>query len=218
MSVYNVINDLTGDSVSTNIYAKVEAARTQIFDFSYPIWNEEYRATLENKILFHYFDKEICVESLARWQLFLYERLNLIMPYYNKMYLSTIQNFDITKDHNITSTDSETDSNTIETTNTNTNTVTGITNSEEIECNTPQARLTEQDYASFITNNKGNNTQTATGTNTNTTTNTNTKANSHTESGHNIPIADLLVKYRDSLINIDSMIIEELHDLFMLIY
>lgn len=40
----------------------------------------------------------------------------------------------------------------------------------------------------------------------------------HTTSGNNIPIADLILKYRDTIINIDNMIVEDLYDLFMLIY
>lgn len=39
-----------------------------------------------------------------------------------------------------------------------------------------------------------------------------------TENGYNIPLADLIIRYRDTFLNVDLMIIKELKDLFMMIY
>lgn len=252
--LYGIINSLTYDSADKTIYQRIDLALPFIFNFDFPIWSEEYRTTLERKIILHYFKKEICCETFELWQLFLNERLNLIMPYYNKMYLSTIPEFDITKSYNNTSTDTETitDTNkttdTSNTTNDNTSTSSGtgkVTNSnntsnnvnnQKVDCDTPQAKINGGDYASFITNVTDTTTQTGSGesdtTNSDSSTsngtisstketditNTHNKTFNHSDSGNNIPIADLLVKYRDSLINIDNLIIEALHDLFMMIY
>ena len=64
-----------------------------VFNFPFPIWDENYRLTLETKILKHYYMREIGAETVGLWKLWLDERLNLIMPYYNKLYETTILEF-----------------------------------------------------------------------------------------------------------------------------
>lgn len=73
---YNSINTIIANS------------RAKIFDFSYPIFDENYRATLETKILKHYYTREIGLETVGQWKHFLDMRMNEIMPFYNKMYLN----------------------------------------------------------------------------------------------------------------------------------
>lgn len=226
VEIAELVNAFTSEQSEKPIYERIDLALPIIFNFTYPIWNEEYRRTLERKIVMHYFKKEIGFETIGLWQLYLSERLNLIMPYYNKMYETTVIDYEITNDHNNLVSDSDTttatNTRTGTTENTNTNNVTDTVTGEQIDCNTPQARINGGDYASFITNNNNTNTQVATGNNVNTVSdtieNTNYKTHTHTETGNNIPIADLVMKYRDTLINIDNLVIEELHDLFMMIY
>lgn len=66
----------------------ITKARPSVFDFSYPIYNEEYRETLETKILRHYYMQEIGMETVGQWKLKLEDKLTLIMPYYNQLYES----------------------------------------------------------------------------------------------------------------------------------
>ena len=54
----------------------------------YPIFSAAYRATLNQKILDHYWLREIGAETAARFRHFLKTEMNEIMPYYNKMYQS----------------------------------------------------------------------------------------------------------------------------------
>lgn len=83
----------------------INKSHSNIFNFEYPIFDENYRATLETKILRHYYTREICEETVGLWKLRLCDRLNLIMPYYNKMYESELLKFnpfydvDITRSH-----------------------------------------------------------------------------------------------------------------------
>ncbi len=83
-----------GESVG---YEKVEdvidKARSKVFDFDYPIFDEAYRPVLEKKILMHYYTREICEETVGLWKLRLRAKLNEIMPYYNKMYESELLEF-----------------------------------------------------------------------------------------------------------------------------
>lgn len=81
-------------------------SREKVFDFDYPIFDESYRSVLENKILRHFYLREICAETVGVWKHFLEMRMNEIMPYYNKMYESELIEFnpmydvDLTKDYN----------------------------------------------------------------------------------------------------------------------
>ena len=76
-----------------------------VFDFDFPIWDENYRLTLEKKIIKHFYMKEIGAETVGQWKLWLDDKLNVIMPYYNKLYATTTYDFnpfydvDLTTDH-----------------------------------------------------------------------------------------------------------------------
>lgn len=59
------------------------------FDFkmtSYPIFDESYRNTLNQKILYHYYENEIGFETPALFRFYLNQKLDEIMPYYNNLY------------------------------------------------------------------------------------------------------------------------------------
>lgn len=73
-----------------------------IFDFDYPIFDEQYRIPLETKILRHYYTREISEETYGLWKLRLQDRLNVIMPYYNQLYSSTLFEFNPLYDVDLT--------------------------------------------------------------------------------------------------------------------
>lgn len=65
----------------------------KVFDFDFPIFDENYRSVLETKILKHYYTREIGLETVSLWKLKLNTKLNEIMPYYNKLYKSELIEF-----------------------------------------------------------------------------------------------------------------------------
>ena len=84
----------------------IEASRKNIFNFSYPIYEESHRPELERKILKHYYTREIGAETVSLWQLQLNTTLNDVMPKYNKLYQAErnilnkeLLNIDVTKYH-----------------------------------------------------------------------------------------------------------------------
>lgn len=89
-------------------YGKVEEileeAAPEIFE-DFPIFDETYRLPLEVKILRHYYTREISEETVALWKFRLNDMMNLIMPYYNKLYESDLLKFnpfydvDLTRDY-----------------------------------------------------------------------------------------------------------------------
>ena len=61
------------------------------FDFqmtSYPIFDENYRNTLNHNILYHYYENEIGFETAPLFRLYLNQKLNEIMPKYNALYIA----------------------------------------------------------------------------------------------------------------------------------
>ena len=62
----------------------------KVFDFDFPIFDENYREPLCKKILRHFYTKEICEETVGLWKLRLEDRMNEIMPYYNQLYDSEL--------------------------------------------------------------------------------------------------------------------------------
>lgn len=77
-----------------------------IFDFDYPIFREEYRETFEQHFIDYFLDEEIAHETVAQFKLRLKSKLNLIMPYYNKIFLTQemeqriLDNYDVTEIYN----------------------------------------------------------------------------------------------------------------------
>ena len=71
----------------------ISQSRSKIFDFEYPIFDDEYKSVIETKILRHYYTREIGLETVGLWKHFLNMRMNEIMPYYNKLYNSELIEF-----------------------------------------------------------------------------------------------------------------------------
>lgn len=74
-----------------------------IFDFNYPIFREQYRKTFEEMFIDNFYYDEIGFETISRFKHRLKNKLNLIMPYYNKIYETLeleqriLDNYDITE-------------------------------------------------------------------------------------------------------------------------
>lgn len=71
------------DNIIANSWNKIFTTNCDFFD-------EEYRSILCSKILKHYYLREIGCETVGIWKLWMNTRLEEIMPYYNKLYLSAM--------------------------------------------------------------------------------------------------------------------------------
>ena len=106
----------TESSGFDDIDSIIEDAAPLVFSFDFPIFDETYRLPLEIKILRNFYTREICEETVGLWKLRLSQKLNEIMPYYNKLYLSETINFNplydvdytIEKDGSLTGTENST--------------------------------------------------------------------------------------------------------------
>ena len=86
----------------------VEKSYNKIFNSSkIPMFKgetTEHRALLLQKILLHYYTREIGYETVGLWKLKLNQKLIEIMPYYNQLYESELLEFDPLKNVDVTHT------------------------------------------------------------------------------------------------------------------
>lgn len=196
------------------------------FDFGlkdYPIFDENYRTILNNKILMHYYMDEIGFETAGLFKVYLNNKMNEIMPYYNELYKKQkdlLLNFD--KTTNLTETftrDNTTDTNT-KSNSTSSNTASG--SSKNVYQDTPMGNIIEQDidnydHASNQEFNKNQNTSSIEDNSNLTGKATSLENYIRTKTGNNGRLygIEILKMIKNNYMNIDESIINELQDLFM---
>lgn len=89
---------------SNDVDKIIASSWNKIFTNKAPFFDEEYRSVLCQKILKHYYLREICCETAGMWILFMNTRLEEIMPYYNQLYNSAKIEFNPMNDINLTRT------------------------------------------------------------------------------------------------------------------
>lgn len=226
------------ESVGYNdIDSVLDKAREKVFDFYFPIFDENYRVTLENKILKHYYTREIGAESVGLWKLWLNTRLNEIMPYYNQLYTSELIKFnpmydvDLTTDYNKVGSGNrdKTGSFSEDNSSTSTNTEAHKNDHWDYYSDTPQGGITGLADNTYLTNARHITDDTTGSTNTTTSEGSRSGDDSSNETIRNtedylhhvvgktggVSYSKLLEEYRKTFLNIDMKIIKELQDLFM---
>ncbi len=219
---------------------------------NYPIFDEEYREGLNSKIIEHYWNEEIGLETIDMFRFAMRRKMNEIMPYYNQLYESERLEYDplltvdmqtVTSETAVSEDDSaSTGTSSDETTSTSsdetstTNSTESGTRARSVSSDTPQTMLSgDADYASSAsdtvsdTSGSGSQDSTTDGTassessgSTSDTTHaegTLQRDGDETRKGREGMLgSEAILKYRESLLNIDLMVIEDLKDLFMLVW
>lgn len=93
---------LENSSGADNVDEVIKGAWNKIFTSKVTFFDESYRSVLCQKILKHYYLREICCETVGIWKLWMNERLETIMPYYNQLYESELIKFEPLNDVNLT--------------------------------------------------------------------------------------------------------------------
>lgn len=213
----------------------------------YPIWDESHRCELNRKIIDHYRFYEIGFETPERFDFELRTKMHEIMPRMIKLFETTmykynpIWNADYTDKHTIsrdrseTSKNDSTSSSTGSSSSTDNNTTSGT--SKNVEVDPPQSALDvisknidSLTYASKITFDSSEGTSSGSGTTS--TSMDGTASNKMDSSGkeeetfskvlqgnYGVTTTQAMIQQeRDIILDVDMKIIEELKDLFMLIY
>lgn len=214
----------------------------------YPIFDEEYRAGLNAKIIDHYWFREIGFETAGLFKRFLRRRLSEVMPYYNEVYKTTFQDFDPLANYSQTreggrktsaTQQQQTDNSSSyaskrDETATSTTTTTTDATGRTVNSTTPQMQLAgNEDYASALVDtasksdvdgtaaNDANSAESGTSTATSNEASASQGVEDYAEKvsglvGMTAPEA--VMRWRQSLVNVDLMVINELDDLFMGLY
>lgn len=222
----------------------ISLAREKIFDFEYPIFDQNYKSVLETKILKHFYMREIGAETVGLWKLWLNRKMNEIMPYYNQLYKSELFEFnpmydvDVIREHKGTKVGSKNDvGESNDTSNDNGAYMTAESGNNSVNnldayADTPQGSVANLEDYSYLTNARKNvgvesnnslSNSTVQKTRVNTATNKlNSTINDTEQYLEHVKgkqggqsYAKMLIEYRKTFMNIDMNVIEELNDLFM---
>lgn len=219
ISVRWIVESYSQETPDITTDQKIAIALPKIFNFDFPIYDESYRSTFEDKLIRHFYFHEINITSIGRWKFMLREKLNLIMPVYNKMYEAVEIKYDplidtqmhetYTRNNNLTS-DSSTNGNV---------TQKDTSNNSQVYSDLPQTTLHGGDYATNSTQNEGTANSTQNASQKANATSNNKETYEHDNTGFSSRSQQaLLMEYYESLRNVDEMVFNELRELFMLIY
>lgn len=165
----------------------------------YPIFDEDYREILNNKIIEHFYFREIGFETFALFKRFLNRKMNEIMVYYNQMYKSQLIEFDPLVDYDVKHNSKH---------NTKGNTVTSGS-SKGFSNDTPMGKLGNiysEEYASEADKSES--------TSAGSVVNEETLVDETLGKSGGSSRSKLLQEYRETFLNIDMLIIDELEPLF----
>lgn len=235
-----------------NVDDVVSKSWNKIFTNKAVFFDEEYRSVLCQKILKHYYLREIGSETVGIWKLWMNTRLEEIMPFYNQLYKSALIEFnplydvDLKRTHNRKIDSSKQDDGTNKVVSdgvssesgTGSGSESGSSNStkKDLYSDTPQGAITGLENENYLTNarkvtdngstsgnsssefsNSGTNKTTVNGETSNSGT-----ANSLEDYAENVSgkqgtesYSSMLLKFRETFLNIDMQVIDEFSDLFM---
>lgn len=186
-----------GESSVDGIITK---AAPVIFDFDWPIFDESYRLELEKKILRHYYTREIGEETVGLWKLRLHDRLTLIMPKYNQLYESAQLEFNPFYDVEYRRYG----------TNSGEGQSSGGTTTQNMHSDTPQNGLESVLAGEYLTD-----ADVADSTSASQSSNSGQFEETIQGKQGGASYSRLLKEYRQTFLNIDMQVVNELNDLFM---
>lgn len=236
---------LSESESANNVDSILDKCWNKVFNFDFPIFDENYRQILCKKILKHYYTREIAHETVGRWKLALNAKLNEIMPYYNQLYKSELLEFnpfydiDLTRSREGSGTSNRTSNNTEINSGTSKNVSSDSGTNNTVTLNrysdTPQNSMDSQGIADSVpltTVTKVNEDNTTTNESTDTLTRNDSKTGNGTENINNTDkyiekvkgkqgtenYSSLLKKFRETFLNIDMMIIDDCSDCFFTLW
>jgi hypothetical protein len=182
-------------------------------------FNPEHKVQLVGKIMDHYWNREIGQETLPMFQLAMRRKMNEIMPYYNKLYETETFEFDPMSTIKLHTINSGTEVQNVEVESDGTQNTDNHSATRTVQSAFPQTMLNGSgDYATSgadANTDTDGNTTAHDSKSSDSTTDTDTETNVE---GYQAYPSNLLTQYRQTILNIDMLIIAELDDCFMQIW
>lgn len=204
IQVKTIVESLSGKTESLGLSSldeAIEIARTKIFDFDYSFYDPSSKADFETWILESILMDEINYETYGLWHLKLRTWMKTNMPYYNKLYESAKLITNPLKNHHL---ERNTEGSENGTSNAN-----GTSNSVgwNLYSDTPQGGINGLENSTYLTNaTKDLNDSTSESTNTSSST---SKGKEIVDGYSGIDENTLLLKYRQTIININAQFIND---------
>lgn len=200
------------ESMWKRVYSEVGLA-------DYPIFEEAHRKILNDKIIRHYYTREIGAETVARWRMFVRDAMHLIMPYYNQLYESELLALGMEPlgDRNLSHVEHAWG--TAE--NMGSGTTESSTDTQNVYQDTPSSQMIPDQVKSLeYATNATFDTETASGKASNESTGSYDNMVQRDETGYSRPQSELLKLYRETFLNIDNDVVHdrELAQCFMTIW
>lgn len=180
---------------------QIENARPKIFDFEYPFYDPSSKADFETWILESILMDEINYETYGLWHLRLRTWMKTNMPYYNKLYESAKLITNPLKNHHLERTTEGSEN--------GTSNANGTSNyiGWNMYADTPQGGINGLENSNYLTNaTKDLNDSTSESTNTSSST---SKGKETVDGFSGIDENTLLLKYRQTIININEQFIND---------
>lgn len=92
------------DGAPVSTAHRIEKARTKLFDFDYPIFDDNYKKVFETHFIRNFYMREIGYETEGLFKFYLETWLQIHMPYFNKLFESELIEFDPLENSNMDST------------------------------------------------------------------------------------------------------------------
>lgn len=178
-----------------------------------------YKDTLIGKIVDHYWNREIGFETVDLFQHKMRIKANEIMPVYNALYKTQQIEFDPLATVNLKTVMSGTAEQNVSANSESETISDNVGKSRTVQQDFPQSSLSgDADYASAAADANSDAHVQGSGTEANTSDSTSTNENESLTTGYQGVASELLMRYRQSIINIDLMIIDEFADCFMQVW
>lgn len=227
---------------------RIEIGRKHLFDFDYPIFDEEFKKTFETDFIREFYTREIGFETEELFKFKLETWLNINMPYYNKMFESTLikynplENSRMETEHTQENNTQQFSSTIGESEGMSNESTTGQATDDNFRRNltsdNPDSRLaiTTNDgqgvieYASSIEEGTENNQRNTTGESNSTTESSTSLQSDATQNSVEdyiqkrvgkvgvMTYSKMIQEYRNALIRVERMIFDDMQELFMLVY
>ena len=198
-TLYAIMNSIANydAETKTKIRNLAKATHETIFDFEYPLSTKIDKEDFECQILNHFIMRRIGFETFTAFQLYLENKLNEILPYYNIMF-DSLTDYNLFNDGELITRNRQDDG------------TSSLTSNNDVSSKFseyPLGQLSDLDNGSYVTTQNVNN-----GTMTNSGTTSNTIVETESRSG--LDKMDLYQKYLQTKNSIMTMIYKDLDILF----
>lgn len=184
----------------------------------YPIFDENYRPILNGKIIEEYYYREIGVETIEMFVWRMRAKMNQIMPYYNQLYETLKINYSALDTMRIQSVGSNKAEGQELTTAENEGNTKNKSGARAVASEFPQSQLSGNgDYAKSASDTSSSTEIDNTGNSSSESNNNTQVASENLVTGYQGAASDLINKFRNTILNIDTEVLANIEDLFMLV-